>query len=85
MQKYIAQNSPLVLNIDSHSGGGGEGVRSEKLCHLNAIKHENHGHPRLSDSPKYPPQKNLAQTSRTPLDFQLLCIYGLKKFFPHVV
>jgi hypothetical protein len=56
---------------------GGRVVRSEKLCHKNAIKHEKGGPNRFSDKPKYPPQKNLAKTQGPPLlDFQLLCDGG---------
>jgi hypothetical protein len=42
-----------AISIDAHKGG--LGVRSEKLSHKNAIKHEK-GPPRFSDKPKYPPQ-----------------------------
>jgi hypothetical protein len=50
-------------------GRGAVGVRSEKLSHKNAIKHEKSGPPRFSDNPKYPPKKNLAQIPRTPPGF----------------
>jgi hypothetical protein len=67
-----------LWTIDAHKGGGGEGVRSEEISHKNAIKHKKATTPlRFSDNLKYPPQKNLAKTPRTPLDFQLPCIYAL--------
>jgi hypothetical protein len=47
------------------AGEGVEGVRSEEISHKNAIKHKI----RFSDNLKYPPQKNLSKTPRTPLDF----------------
>jgi hypothetical protein len=61
--------------------GWGRGVSSKKLSHKNAIKYEKKQKkwpppPRFSDNPKYPPKKNLAETPRTPLEFQQLCIYG---------
>jgi hypothetical protein len=55
------------VHIDAHRGGGGEGIRSEKLS-KNAIKHEKGekgNPPRFSDNPKYPPKKNLTKTPRT--------------------
>jgi hypothetical protein len=49
------------------------------------MKHEKRGkNPRFSDHPKYPLQKNLAQTPRTtPVDFQLLhqLLLNLKYYF----
>jgi hypothetical protein len=70
--------------IDEHMGGG-EGRRGaphvppikifEKLPHKNAIKHDP---PMIFSQPQVPPQKNLPKKPRTPLDFQLLCIYERK-------
>ena len=47
--------------IDVHRG-----VKSKKLSHKNEIEHDKRGPPRFSDNHKYPPQKNLAKTPRTP-------------------
>jgi hypothetical protein len=66
--------------------GGGERVRSEKLSHKNAIKHEKgeKGDPlKFSDNPNYPPKKNLAKTPRTPLDSQLCTVQPQKKMNIH--
>ena len=43
--------------IDAHRGGGGRGLRSKKLSHNNAIKHEKGKKwtpPSFFDNPKYP-------------------------------
>jgi hypothetical protein len=69
-----------------HSGGGGGGEPHvppkkifEKLPHKNAIKH---GPPLIFSQPQVPPSKEFAKkTQGPPLDFQLLCIYGLIKHF----
>jgi hypothetical protein len=57
--------------IDAHRGRGGEGSRSKKLSHKNAIKHKNGEKedpalPRFSDNSKDPPKNNLTKTLRTP-------------------
>jgi hypothetical protein len=53
-----------------------EGDKVQKCGQKNAIKHEKGDPLDFYDNPKYPPQNNFAKTPRTPLDFQLLCIYG---------
>jgi hypothetical protein len=48
-----------------------EGVRSEKLCHKNAITRKKSDPPRFSDNSKYP---SFERIWPKPLCFQLLCI-----------
>ena len=52
-----------------------------KNYHIKMQSNTKTGDPlRLSDNPKYPPQKNLAKTPRTPhpLDFQVMYLYDVK-------
>ncbi len=59
-----------------HTGGW---VRSEKLSHKIAIKHEKGDPSRFSDKPKYPLEKNLAgapsRPPPPPTDFPTTMMY----------
>jgi hypothetical protein len=56
---------PCVLPIDAHRGGGA-GVRSEKLSHNNAIKHERGDPLDFLTTHSTPPKNNFAKTPRPP-------------------
>jgi hypothetical protein len=62
----IHKSTYLIIPSWMHRRTQGEGRGEWGKAQKNAIKHEKGDAPKFSDSPKYPPQNNLAKTPRPP-------------------